>query len=1004
MVIANNISSNMILGELHKNTKKKSKAAGELSLGEKIRNAGDDASGYAISEKMRVRIRALDQDDQNVQKGSSMLRIAEGAIQSQLDIMKKIKEKVIDAHNDTNTDIDRATIQKELNQSYDEIQQIAWETTFNGKLLLVGNTKAGKMSSWKVLDKPIRIPESEYNFIDDVYDDLDGIFGPFDVFSRYGTHESTIEPLLGDKSSVNLAGGVDNEYIQHDPQEITPATFTWDLSSYLVGDLNGKGFSCGGYNYVLTTDTSKNYKNAIQIDISGLSTTEEIASKIASTLSGKSPVASASVEKSKITFTTTNQYNGEKYIDGYSRSASEEPVVVKPGVPAKPAHNGRTAANGTNVFSNETIHGTNEEVIEHPAVTHTERDPATDLEKVVVDKSGWNEKIKDATSAVLTKNISGVTAGTGITITGRGGTAYLKIEEGNAALHQNDEGVWVVGKNASISKTQLKSWVEIGDPKAGSTIGVTLTMSGGVVTLETTDKGEYYYITVKDGIAGKEAIPAEPEVPAEYGTPKYYEAVTALDTSSVSLSSGGIPKGPIETLPGKEASYSMDLTAYDTTDKDKLTEFVDALVGKCLKSTNGSYYGFIDTTEPNSMEAVQQNKPGQYGTVYDVDLKILRQAVEVGTSIADAFINLMTSKDSRHFSDGSDGGAGTKALIAKAGYIGESGNDLTLEISESKLAQYTIDFKKVFDEKNPKLPEDLVGKGFRVYCSTCPEQWVNFYFYDGSDESEEFRPASGSSGADIMTVRVDVINLAHVTDLESFVEAVRTQAGQAIQTIRDGHPHMLAVAGNVEKGTVTIYDTRPFDVLSYPYNTMYPALREKGAKLADQTMDDVIKIDKDIYVNDLVIHHTDRSSQNIHVRIPQTSLDHLFDYVEEYGGIEDYNVMTKESRELLLGTVSTKIENGQTVTKTTRGYLDMAIDYLTGANTLVGAQISRLEMTDNNIITQEENTQSSESTIRDTDMAKSAMSLAMAQILAQSGQAMLSQSNKNSSMVLSLLQ
>ena len=82
----------------------------------------------------------------------------------------------------------------------------------------------------------------------------------------------------------------------------------------------------------------------------------------------------------------------------------------------------------------------------------------------------------------------------------------------------------------------------------------------------------------------------------------------------------------------------------------------------------------------------------------------------------------------------------------------------------------------------------------------------------------------------------------------------------------------------------------------------------------------------------------------------------------------------------------------------------MAIDYLTGANTLVGAQISRLEMTDNNIIIQEENTQASESTIRDADIAKSAMSLATAQILAQSGQAMLSQSNKNSSIVLSLLQ
>ncbi|MCR5175736.1 MAG: flagellin [Anaerovibrio sp.] len=989
MVIANSISSNMILGELHKNTKKKSKSASELALGEKIRNAGDDASGYAISEKMRVRIRALDQDDQNVQKGSSMLRIAEGAIQRQLDIMKQIKAKVIDAHNDTNSEIDRATIQKELDQSYDEIQQIAWETTFNGKLLLVGNTTSEKVSSWKVLDKPIRIPESEYDFIDDKYDTLDGIFGPFDVFSRWGTHESTITPLLGDESSVNLAGGVDNEYIQHDPQEITPATFTWDLSSYLVGDLNGKGFNCGATSYVLTTDTSKNYRNASMIDISGLSTTEEIAAKVAGILSGKTPITSTSQENSTITFTTNNAANDRKIIAGYSEEASSVTVG------GEPAHNGRTAAGETNVFSDETVHGTNEEGINHPAVTHTERDPDTDLEKTVIDKPAWYEKTKDATVAVLTKNISSIVAGTGITIND---AAYLKFVEGSAAPHQDSEGVWVVGKDANCSNVRLTAWNEIGEPQGGASIGVTLSLSRGVLTLTTTSAGRGAYIKVKNGITGKEAIP---EIP---GTKINYEAVNALDTSSVSLTSGGIPKGEVETLPGKEATYTMDLTAYDTTEQDKLTEFVDALVGKALKAPGGKYYGFIDTTDPHSMEAVQQNKPGQYGTVCDVDLKVLRQSVESGTTIADAFIDLMTSMDKRHFTDGSSTTSGTKALIAKAGYVGENGNDEQLEVIENKLAQYTIDFKKVFDEKNPKLPDDLVGKGFRVYCSTCPEQWVNFYFYDGSDESEEFRPASGSSGADIMTVRVDVINLAQVNDVKSFVEAVRTQAGEAIRTIRNGHSHMLAVAGNVDKGTVTIYDTRPFDVLSYPYNTMYPDLREQGAKLADQTMDDVIKIDKDIYVNDLVIHHTDRSSQNIHIKIPQTSLDHLFNYVEEYGGIEDYNVMTKESRELLLGNITTKTENGTTVTKATKGYLDRAIDYLTGANTLVGAQIMRLEMTEENIVTQEENTQASESTIRDSDMAKSAMSYATAQILAQAGEAMLSQSNKNSSMVLSLLQ
>ena len=74
MGIVNNISSNMILGELHKNTKKKDKASAQLALGEKIRNAGDDASGFAISEKMRVRIRALGQDEANVKNGASMLQ------------------------------------------------------------------------------------------------------------------------------------------------------------------------------------------------------------------------------------------------------------------------------------------------------------------------------------------------------------------------------------------------------------------------------------------------------------------------------------------------------------------------------------------------------------------------------------------------------------------------------------------------------------------------------------------------------------------------------------------------------------------------------------------------------------------------------------------------------------------------------------------------------------------------------------------------------------------
>lgn len=104
----------------------------------KINGAADDASGYAISERMRVQIRSLDQDKANTQNGSSMMKVAEGAVSSTVEILKTLKEKVINAANDTNTDADRATIQKELDQSIDQINDNA-NVTFNGKYLVDGS-------------------------------------------------------------------------------------------------------------------------------------------------------------------------------------------------------------------------------------------------------------------------------------------------------------------------------------------------------------------------------------------------------------------------------------------------------------------------------------------------------------------------------------------------------------------------------------------------------------------------------------------------------------------------------------------------------------------------------------------------------------------------------------------------------------------------------------------------------------------------------------------------
>ena len=138
MVVKNNMSAISTLNTLNKNSSALSKSLEKVSSGMKINGAADDASGYAISERMRVQIRGLDQANSNTQNGNAMMKVAEGAVSSTVDILKTLKEKVINAANDTNTDSDRQTIQKELDQSIDQIDDNA-NITYNGKYLVDGS-------------------------------------------------------------------------------------------------------------------------------------------------------------------------------------------------------------------------------------------------------------------------------------------------------------------------------------------------------------------------------------------------------------------------------------------------------------------------------------------------------------------------------------------------------------------------------------------------------------------------------------------------------------------------------------------------------------------------------------------------------------------------------------------------------------------------------------------------------------------------------------------------
>jgi flagellin len=147
MRINHNIAALNTYNKLSANQANTSKSLEKLSSGLKINRAGDDAAGLAISEKMRGQIRGLDQASANSSDGISLIKTAEGALNETHSILQRMRELAVQSANDTNTDTDRAEIQKEVTQLNSEIDRISTTTQFNTKNLLDGSMGAGIATS-----------------------------------------------------------------------------------------------------------------------------------------------------------------------------------------------------------------------------------------------------------------------------------------------------------------------------------------------------------------------------------------------------------------------------------------------------------------------------------------------------------------------------------------------------------------------------------------------------------------------------------------------------------------------------------------------------------------------------------------------------------------------------------------------------------------------------------------------------------------------------------------
>lgn len=949
MSIYNNLTAMSALHENNRNEKSLAKMLKRAASGMKINSAGDDASGYAISEKMRVKLRALEQNDRNVKNGASMLRTASGAVQEQTNLLKTIKQKVIDASNDTNTDQDREVIQKEIDHCYSQMADIVYDTEFNGEKILLGNSVAEVVSSWEVLNNAMLADDSDIPGLlaDANESSLDGEQGPFATFGKatdkipYDGYNTKAEsPAAWPESSGNNTNG---DYMVGGTKGVSN-TIDLDLSQYTNfsatnrDPLNNTTFCVNSPNYpyrhyfTLTTNKSNNYKEGRKIDISGCGSTADVAKAIKNDIAKDSSlgnVYSVLVSGSKVTLTTKQDgvvTNGNDY--------NTNGATLAGGTSTPNGHDGATATG----LAIGTFTGGKD------AITHTETrtDPADPDLKYTVTV----EDVPAVKAKLEIPNISSVAPGSGMTINdSTHGTSYLSFRDDDGGLNYDSaSGHYTVGRNYQGNF---------------NISGMHCSMSNGSLIVEVSKGGVVgNNSSITDGITK--------DRPA---------AVNYTPTTSLN----GIKNNKIG-VDGNTAHWDLDLSAYNASNETLAEELINKYKGKTLapdEDNRPPEYEFIDTGSSAGMDGLYKV------TTNTIDLNEVRNQVKAGKTVAEAFADVLHGHIGNTEILTAADNTTINGISIKAASPGEAGNKQKIFSQTGELRHYTIDWQNWVDTQGiTDIPAALHEKGIRFYCPTDASQWVNVRFVNGFSDLDAERPASGNANMDIKTLTID---LSAVDSVETLVETIDTKLGDYL---KNKYKHNLLVTSDPKTGTTTIYDQRRKTVLD---KTGYDK-QEKGAKIGTGIMDNIIKSNRNIYVNDLVVQHTDKAGMNIHVKIPQTSIDQIFGYKEGTRHISEYNVMTKDMRDKLLGIPPDK------------GILDRGIDYLLDAQTTIGAQMNHMDYADNNIITSHENITSAESVIRDADMAKTMMEYAKSNLLAQGSQSMLAQANQTPQAVLSLLQ
>ena len=465
MVVKNNMSAISTLNTLNKNSSALAKSLQKVSSGMKINSAADDASGYAISERMRVQIRGLDQANQNTQNGTSMMKVAEGAVSSTVDILKTLKEKAINAANDTNTDSDRQTIQKELNQSIDQIDDNA-NVTYNGKYLVDGSKGTVGKATYTALTNENLASNTN---ADTKLTDLKRANG--DDLELHDTDKVTVSYVQGGKTYTTTfqIGYTDDTgaAATHTLGDIFQAAEDIDKTSDVFANAgnrsvykasNGTGPESAYQSYLTTGayKTANDHKTDYTTKVAAANTALGDASS-ATTAAGKAAAAvdaynAAQTDSSKqITIKASDYADSYSYIHALANDANYKDAVTgtaNVGASTKPGStllaDAKAAATDATVTAADTA-ATNytaaDKKLMGPAVLSGKNIGLAASDDMVSTASGKNAITITANTAGIKGQISGLT----ISFTDSQGNeltsanAAMQFSEGNRALNASDD-------------------------------------------------------------------------------------------------------------------------------------------------------------------------------------------------------------------------------------------------------------------------------------------------------------------------------------------------------------------------------------------------------------------------------------------------------------------------------------------------------------------------------------------------------------------------------------